>query len=150
MALRTDDRQWLIYDPNTVDFAFRVLTSAALVSFGAALQARARRMPSAIKDNLGIIGSSLWKFGDAGQDINAGLAPNKVHDTLVGAARSWDKFNRWLEDPSSVPFDEVVDVVDQMAAAMAHMDETTQRTGTNHPRWNSRLVSGQPCESCGR
>jgi hypothetical protein len=150
MVLRQDDRQFMIYDPSTVSFVFEALNAAALVMFGAWLQRVAGRSPSTIKDNLGQIGAVVANIGEARQQINAGLAPNNVPDRLVTAQRSWDAFSRWVQDPSSVSEDHIADVIDQFSGAMAYLNERTHDTGTNHPRWNSRIVSGQPCESCGR
>jgi len=150
MDLRTDSNQWIIYNPNTVDMVFRGMQAAALIHFGAALQRRAKTLPAVLSDNIGIIGKCLWQFGEAAQEVNMGLAPNEVPDELVFSARGWNEYNRWLKDPSSVPVEKVAGIVDQIAAALAYLDERTRGTGTNHPRWNSRLVSGQPCEECGR
>lgn len=150
MVLRDDIRQFTIYDPETVSAVFEALDAAALVMFGAWLQKVAGRSPSTIKDNLGQIGVVVANIGEARQQINAGIAPNEVSDRLVAAQRSWDEFSRWIQDPSSVSPDHVADVIDQFSGAMAYLNERTHDTGTNHPRWNSRIVSGQPCESCGR
>jgi hypothetical protein len=150
MVLRSDERQWMIYDPNTVDMVFKALEAAALVHLGAALQRRAGKLPAALAENIGNIGVALWKFGDARQQIQAGLAPNDVPDQLVHAQRGWDEFNKWLEDPTSVPIERVAQAVDEIAGAIVYMDQRIYETGTNHPRWNSRLVSGQPCNECGR
>jgi len=150
MALRTDGRQWIIYKPDAVDMVFQAMQAAALVQFGAWLERRAKSLPSQLQDNIGIIGKIVSDIGEARQLINAGLAPNDVPDELVMAQRGWDRFNVWLRDPASVPMNEVADVVDQIAAALVYLNERTHDTGTNHPRWNSRLVSGQPCEECGR
>jgi hypothetical protein len=118
--------------------------------FGAWLQHRAGKLPSELRDNIGVIGSALSNMGEARQQIQAGLAPNDVPDELVNAQRGLDLFMCWLQDPTSVPVEKVEEVMDEMAGAMAYMNERTHDTGTNHPRWNSRLISGQPCESCGR
>jgi len=150
MALRTDDRQWVIYNPDAIDMVFQAMQAAALVQFGAWLERRARSLPSQLQDNIGTIGKIVSDIGEARQLINAGLALNDVPDELVMAQRGWDRFNVWLRDPSLVPVSEVEDIVDQFAAAMAYLNERTHDTGTNHPRWNSRLVSGQPCGECGR
>jgi hypothetical protein len=150
VSLRTDDRQWLIYDPNTVSLVFKALEASSLVMFGGWLQRRAGSLPEALSGNVGTTGAILSKMGGARQEIHAGLAPNDVPDALVEVQRGLDLFIRWLNDPSSVPFDVVVDIMDQIAAAMAYMDQRTYDTGTNHPRWNSRLVSGDPCGECGR
>ncbi len=150
MALRTDDRQWIIYQPDTVDMVFQALQAAALVQFGAWMERRARSLPSQLRSNIGTIGVIVSKIGDKRQQINAGLCPNDVPDGLVEAQRGWDRFNRWLRDPSAVPMVEVADVVDQIAAAMVYLDERATDTGTFHPGWPARIVSGQPCEECGR
>lgn len=150
MDLRTDDRQWLIYDPHTVDMVFKALEASALITFGAWLQQRAAALPASLASNIGTIGVVMSNIGEARQQIQAGLAPNEVSDELVEAQRGWDLFVRWLQDSASVPIGQVEGVVDQIAAAMQYMDSRTHDTGTNHPRWNSRLVSGQPCKECGR
>lgn len=150
MALRTDDRQFMVYDPSTVSFVFEALNAAALVMFGAWLERRAKSAPSAISDNMGNIGSVISNIGEARQQINAGLAPNDVPDALAKSQRMWDVVARWNADPSSVPVETVEKVLDEFAGAMAYLNERTHDTGTNHPRWNSRIVSGQPCGSCGR
>lgn len=150
MALRTDDRQWTIYDPHTVEQIFKALEASALVMFGAWLQHRAGTLPAALHTNVGVIGSALHDMGEARQQIQAGLAPNDVPDELVHAQRGLDLFMRWLKDPSSVPIEKVEGVMDEMAGAMQYMNKRTHDTGTNHPRWNSRLVSGESCKECGR
>ncbi len=150
MGLRQDERQWLIYDPNTVELVFKALEASALVMYGEWLQMRAKGSGSLIGESMARIGTVLSKMGDARQQIQAGLAPNDVPDELVEAQRGLDLLNRWLQNPNSVSASKVAEVVDQIAAAMTYMDERTKDTGTNHPRWNSRLVSGQPCKSCGR
>lgn len=150
MVLRTDDRQWTIYDPHTVEQVFKALEASALVMFGGWLQLKAGKMPSALRDNVGVVGSALSDMGEARQQIQAGLAPNVVTDELVNAQRGLDVFMQWVQDPSSVPIEKVSAVMDEIAGAMSYMNQRTHDTGTNHPRWNSRLVSGQPCESCGR
>jgi len=150
MVLRDDLRQFTIYDPETVTAAFDALDAAALVMFGAWLERAAARVPSQARDDLGVIGTTLSNIGDARQQINAGLAPNDVPDRLVAAQRMWDVVSRWNRDPRSVPESTLVEVVDQFAGAMAYLNQRTMDTGTNHPRWNSRIVSGQPCETCGR
>lgn len=150
MALRTDGRQWLIYQPDTVEAVFKALQASALVMYGAWLQQRAATLPAALSGNVGQIGAVLGKVGDARQQIQAGLAPNDVPDELVAAQRGWDTFVRWLHNPSNNDVDMVAQAVDEIAGAVTYMDQRTLDTGTNHPRWNSRLVSDQPCESCGR
>ena len=150
MVLRDDLRQFTIYDPEVVTAVFDALDAASLVMFGAWLQRLAGRAPSTMRDNLGTIGTVISSVGEARQQINAGLAPNDVSDRLVAAQRSWDVVSRWLQDPSSVSQDRLNDVLDQFAGALSYLNERTHDTGTNHPRWNSRIVSGEPCESCGR
>lgn len=150
MVLRQDERQWLIYNPHTVEQVFKVVEAAGLIALGAFLQKRAPNLPSALRDNVGTLGVLADRFGEARQEIQAGLAPNAVSDDLVVSQRGWDVFARWLRDPSSVPLEEVADVMDQITAAMVYLDEKTHSTGTNHPRWNSRLISGEPCKECGR
>lgn len=150
MALRTDEKQWIIYQPDTVGLVFQAMQAASLVQFGAWLERRAKSLPHQLRDNIGTIGKIMSDIGDARQQINAGLAPNDVPDGLVEAQRGWNRFVLWLRDPKVVPIDEVEDVVDQIAAAMVYLNQRTHETGTNHPRWNSRLVSGQPCKECGR
>ncbi len=150
MALRTDDRQWLIYQPDTVDLVFQAMQAAALVQFGAWLQRRARSLPSQLRGNIGTIGTAMFRIGEARQEINAGLAPNDVPDGLVEAQRGWDRFNRWLRDPTSVPIGEVADVADQVAAALAYLIERLEDQGTNHPGWSNRIALSQPCKECGR
>jgi len=150
MALRTDDRQWLIYDPHTVDMVFKALEASALVMFGAWMQRRAATRPAGIASNVGRIGVVLSKIGDARQEIQAGLAPNEVPDELVEAQRGLNEFMVFLDNGSSADWGRLVSSLDEIAAAMSYLDERTQGTGTNHPRWNSRIVSGQSCETCGR
>ena len=150
MALRTDNRQWLIYNPNTVDMVFKALEASALVMYGGWLQQRARRLPSGLSGNVGTLGAILAKMGDARQQIQAGLAPNDVPDELVESQRGLDLFVRYLNGDRSVDFETVVNVIDQITAAMSYMDQRVQDTGTNHPRSYSMLVQNKPCESCGR
>ena len=150
MALRADDRQWLIYEPHTVDMVFKALEASALVLFGAWMQRRAATLPADIASNVGKIGVVLSKIGDARQQIQAGLSPNVVPDELVEAQRGLNEFMLFLDNETSADFDRLVKSLDEIAAAMAYLDERTSGTGTNHPRWNSRLVSGQSCDKCGR
>ncbi len=150
MALRTDDRQWLIYDPHTVDMVFKALEASALVMFGAWMQQKAATLPAEIASNVGRIGVVLSKIGDARQQIQAGLAPNMVPDELVEAQRGLNEFMLFLDKGDSAAWERLVASLDEIAAAMAYLDERTTDTGTNHPRWNSRLVSGQSCDKCGR
>ena len=147
-SLRTDDRQWTIYDPHTIDMVFKALNAASLVMFGAWLERRAASLPASLASNIGTIGSVLGNIGESRQRINAGLAPNDVPDELVHSTRNWDTFVRWLHDPSAVPLSIVESAVDELAAAMAYLNERTNDTGTHHPSWNAQLVSDQ-CK-CGR
>lgn len=147
MALTQDDRQWLIYDPNTVDSVLKAIEASALVMYGAWLQGMATRLPSTLADSVGTLGVVTSKIGESRQQIQAGLSVNDVPDELVAAQRALDELAKWLQDRSTpVP----VGAIDELAGAMKYLDERTMDTGTNHPRWNSRIVSGQPCESCGR
>lgn len=154
MALRSDLRQWLIYDPQTVEDVLDVLEASALVMFGSWLQQRARNLPTVVGDNLGTLGSVLWEIGNARQQINAGLAPtehlNEATDTHVAAQQGWDKFVRWIQGDTSIPVEDVAAVIDEISGAAAYLHQRTTETGTNHPRWVSRLVAGRPCSSCGR
>ncbi len=148
-GLRTDEAQFLIYDPETVTHVFDALDAAAIVMFGAWLEQKAYRSSPTIRNHMGTIGAILSKVGEARQEINAGLAPNDIPDGLVRAQRMWDVVSRWNAGERIDP--EVVEsVLEQFAGAMSYLDERTHDTGTNHPRWNSRIVSGQPCEKCGR
>ncbi len=150
MGLRTDDRQWLIYQPDTIDLVVQALQAAALVQFGAWLERRARSLPSQLRGNIGTIGAIVSEIGELRQQVNAGLRKNDVPDGLVEAQRGWDRFNHWLKDPTSVPVEEVTDVVDQVAAALAYLNERAHDTGTFHPGWPAKIVTGIPCEMCGR
>ena len=150
MSLRTDDRQWTIYDPHTIDMVFQAMQAAALVQFGAWLEQKAGSLPTVLKDNIGTIGTVLSEIGELRQQVNAGLRRNDVPDELVAAQRGWNRFAVWLRDPSAVPMNEVVDVIDQIAAAMAYLNERAHDTGTFHPGWPAKLVTGLPCETCGR
>ncbi len=149
MVLREDDTQWMIYRPETVAAAFDAMNAAALVFFGAWLQKEAQREPGDISEALKIIGPIMSKIGEARQQINAGLAPNDVPDVMVHAQRQWNKYAMW-RDTHSLPPEFVGDALDELAAAMAYLDERTMETGTNHPRWNSNLLTGTPCVTCGR
>ena len=51
--MRTDDRQWLIYDPNTVDMVFKACEASALAMFGDWMQQRAATLPSVIASTVG-------------------------------------------------------------------------------------------------
>ncbi len=150
MGLRTDDRQWLIYQPDTVDMVFQAMQAAALVTFGAWLERRARSLPHQLRGNIGTIGAIVSEIGELRQQVNAGLRKNDVPDGLVEAQRGWDRFNLWLRDPASVPVEEVADIVDQVAAALTYLNERAHDTGTFHPGWSAKIVTGIPCEMCGR
>ena len=150
MALRTDDRQWMIYDPESVAAVFEALNAAALVMFGAWLQRPSDNVTKAMADHLGNMGSILYKIGEARQEINAGLAPNDVPDQLVHAQQAWNKVALWRADPRSVQVETVLHALDELDGALTYLDQRTMETGTDHPRWNSRIVSGQPCGECGR
>jgi hypothetical protein len=129
---------------------FEALNAAALVMFGAWLQRPSPNVPTEMQDHLGNIGSILHKIGEARQQINAGLAPNDVPDELVDAQRLWNKIAVWREDPGWGHLAAVIRAADQLSAALTYLDQRTMETGTDHPRWNSRIISGQPCTECGR
>ncbi len=150
MVLRTDDRQWTIYDPDTVLAALAAFDAAALVMYGTWLQKKAQQLPRSLADNVGTCGTILRKIGVARQQINAGLAPNDVPDQVVHSQRLLNGLAMWLENPGSIPQETVVSAMDELAAALAYLDNRTAETGTNHPRWNSLAVAGTVCESCGR
>jgi len=150
MVLRKDTKQFMIYQPDRVAAAFEALTAASYVQFGAWLQKEAARLPSALRDSVGNIGAIWSQIGEARQQINAGLAPNDVPDPLVYAQKNWDLFARWREDPNTVPYDQVVEAMEELQGAMVYLHERTKETGTNHPRWNAGLLTGTPCPSCGR
>lgn len=149
MVLREDDRQWLIYQPDRVAAAFEALNAASLVMFGAWLQKQAQREPAEIAEALKIIGPIMSKIGEARQQINGGLAPNDVPDVMVHAQGAWNKYAIWRES-KGLPPEFVGEALDELAAAMSYLDQRTQETGTNHPRWNSNLLTGKPCLTCGR
>jgi hypothetical protein len=150
MVLREDETQFLIYQPDRVAAAFEAMNAASLVMFGAYLQRIAPQYPAAISDNLGHIGVVLSEIGFARTQINAGTAPNDIPDVLVRAQRLWDDFVKWQHDPHSQSVEAAAAAVEQLDGALSYLHERTMETGTNHPRWNSRIVSGQPCEACGR
>ena len=150
MALRTDDRSWIIYDPAVVTAVFNATNAASLVMFGAWLQKPSSRVPRDLAEHLGNIGAILHRIGEARQQINAGLAPNDVPDELVWAQKAWDVIALWREDPNKVPYFKVVEAADELSAALTYLDQRTMETGTDHPRWNSLLVAGQHCDCCGR
>ena len=150
MALRTDDRSWMIYDPETVTAVFEAMNAAALVMFGAWLQRPSPNMPVELRDHLGNIGSIIYKIGEARQQINAGLAPNDVPDQLVWAQEAWNMIALWRENRGGLPIEVVTKAADDLSAALTYLDQRTMETGTNHPRWNALLVAGQHCDCCGR
>ncbi len=150
MALRTDDRSWMIHDPASVAAVFEAMNAAALVMFGAWLQKPSPNVPYKMQEHLGNIGSIMHKIGEARQQINAGLAPNDVPDELVRAQKAWDKIAVWRKDPLTGHLAAVERAADDLSAALTYLDQRTMETGTDHPRWNSRIVSGQPCGECGR
>ena len=150
MALRYDDRQWLIYDPEVCEHVLEAMTAAALVMFGGWLQQYAATLPADLRDNIGQMGTVVAEVGNARQEINAGLAPNDVPDSLVKAQRMWNVITRWRANPATTRYVDVVEAADQLAGALTYVHQRTHQTGTNHPRWNSLLVAGQPCDKCGR
>ena len=150
MALRTDDRSWMIHDPESVAAVFEAMNAAALVMFGAWLQKTSSNVPLELRDHLGNIGSILYKIGEARQQINAGLAPNDVPDQLVWAQETWNMIALWRENRGGLPIEVVTKAADELSAALTYLDQRTMETGTDHPRWNSRIVAGQPCGECGR
>lgn len=149
MVLRTDPGQFMIYDPDTVADVFKTMDAAALVMMGAWMQRTATAEVRSIGDPLNNMGGILGRIGDARQQINAGLAPNDVPDSLVHAQRSWNLYAQWRADPGSVPQERVVNALDSLSGALTYLDQRTHETGTDHPRWNSQLVSGA-CRHCGR
>ncbi len=150
MALRTDDRSWMIHDPQSVAAVFEAMNAAALVMFGAWLQRPSPNVPTKMQEHLGNMGSILYKIGEARQQINAGLAPNDVPDELVRAQKAWDKIAVWRKDPLTGHLAAVERAADDLSAALTYLDQRTMETGTNHPRWNALLVAGQHCDCCGR
>lgn len=150
MVLRTDDRQWTIYDPETVTAVFRAFEANALVMYGAWLQKMAARLPKSVGDNTGTAGKIVEKIGGARKQIQAGLAPNDVTDQMAHAQRLLNALDMWLDNPGSVPQEIVADAMDELAAALAYLDNRAMEHGTNHPRYTSKLISGEICESCGR
>lgn len=150
MVLRDDLSQFTIYDPDVVSDAFEAMDAAALVMMGAWMGKAAVTEPRSIADPLNNIGAILNRIGEARQLINAGLAPNDVRDSLVHAQRAWNLYAQWRANPGSVPQERVVDALDELSGALTYLDQRTHETGTNHPRWTSRKVSGQPCPECGR
>ena len=150
MALRTDDRSWMIHDPETVTAVFEAMNAAALVMFGAWLQRPSPNVPAKMQDHLGNMGSILYRIGEARQEINAGLAPNDVPNQLVMAQEAWNVIALWRQSPGKFPFEVAENAADELSAALTYLDQRTMETGTNHPRWNSLLVAGQHCDCCGR
>lgn len=150
MVLRTDPTQFMIYDPETVGLVFEALDAAALVMMGAWMQRSAAQEVRSIGDPLNNIGGIIGRIGEARQQINAGLAPNDVPDALVHAQRLWNLYAQWRANSGSVPQENVVAALDELSGAMTYLDQRTHETGTDHPRWNARMVSGQPCKTCGR
>ena len=150
MALRTNDRSWMIHDPETVAAVFEAMNAAALVMFGAWLQQTSPNVSVELREHLGNMGSILYKIGEARQEINAGLASNDVPDQLVWAQEAWNVIALWRENRGGMPIEAVVKAADELSAALTYLDQRTMETGTDHPRWNSRIVSGQPCTECGR
>jgi len=140
----------MIYDPETVAAVFEAMSAASLVMFCTWLQKPSPNVPVKMREHLGNIGSILHKIGEARQQINAGLAPNDVPYQLVMAQSAWNVIALWREDPASIPIETVERAADDISAALTYLDQRTMETGTDHPRWNSRIVSGQPCGECGR
>ncbi len=150
MALRTDDRSWMIYDPETVTAVFEAMNAAALVMFGAWLQRPSPNVTAKMQEHLGNIGAILYKIGEARQQINAGLEPNDVPDQLVQAQTAWNIIALWRQNPYGMPIELPEQAADDISAALTYLDQRTMETGTNHPRWNALLVAGQHCDCCGR
>ena len=148
--LRVDPTQFMIHDPETVVFVYEALDAAALIMMGAWMQRAAGTEPPSISDPLNNIGGIIGRIGEARQQINGGLATNDVPDALVQAQRLWNVYAVWRDNPGSVPQERVVAALDELSGAMTYLDQRTHETGTNHPRWNARTVSGQPCDCCGR
>lgn len=150
MVLRTDDRQWTIYDPASVTGAFRAFEANALVYYGVWLQKQAPTLPKSIGDNVGIAGKIIEKIGFARKQIQAGLAPNDVPDETVHSQRLLNALDMWITQPTSVPQETVASAMDELAAALAYLDNRAMEHGTNHPRYGSKLISNEICETCGR
>ncbi len=148
--LRTDSRQFMIYDPETVLLVFEALDAASIVMMGAWMRKAASTEPPSISDPLNNIGSILSRIGDSRQQINAGLTAQDVPDQLVHAQRLWNLYAKWRDNSGSVPQENLVAALDELSGAMTYLDQRTHETGTDHPRWNARAVSGQPCTKCGR
>ncbi len=150
MVLRTDPRQWVIYDDETVTSAFRAFEANALVMYGAWLQKLAAQLPKSIGENTGIAGKIVEKIGVARKQIQAGLAPNDVTDQMAHSQRLLNALDMWIDNPGSVPQEIVAEAMDELAAALAYLDNRAMEHGTNHPRYTAKLISGEICESCGR
>ena len=150
MALRTDDRSWMIHDPAAVAAVFEAMNAAALVMFGAWLQRPSPNVTAKMQEHLSNMGSVLYKIGEARQQINAGLASNDVPDVLVQAQTAWNVIALWRQNPYGMPIELPEKAADDLSAALTYLDQRTMETGTDHPRWNSRIISGQPCTECGR
>jgi len=150
MALRLDRDQFTIYQPDRVAAAFEALNAAALVMFGAWLQRAAPKFGGDLQEHAGHIGYVMKEIGFARQQINAGTAPNDVADVLVYAQGLWNDFALFLDTPNNATAAKATASLEQLDGAITYLHERTMETGTDHPRWNSRIVSGQPCEACGR
>lgn len=153
--LRVDDRQWLIHQPDTCTHVYEVMQAAAMDGFGWLLEQQARRYPANVAAPLAKIGAMLRKFGEAQQQVNAGQSTLDVPAGRRAAAESWDTFAQLQRQvaaggASTDAVDAAADALDAVAAALQYVDQRTHETGTSHPRWNARLVSGQPCPHCGR
>ena len=81
---------------------------------------------------------------------SARLAPNDVTDEMAHSQRLLNALDMWLDNPGSVPQEVVADAMDELAGALAYLDNRAKEHGTNHPRYTSKLISGEICESCGR
>lgn len=139
----------MIHEPDRVGAAFEAINAAALVMFGAWLQKVSATYSGDMQDHLGHIGTVVSEVGFARQQINAGLHQD-VPDVLVSAQRLWDEFSKFQQEPSHAAHASAVAALEQLDGALTYLHERTMETGTDHPRWNSRIVSGIPCESCGR
>jgi hypothetical protein len=149
MVLRADDAQFMIYQPDRVGAAFEAMNAAALVMFGAWLQKVAKSHGGNMEDHLGHIGTVMSEIGFARTQINAGLHQD-VPDVLVHAQRLWDEFSKYQHEPNAASYTDATAALEQLDGALTYLHERTMETGTDHPRWNSRIVSGIPCEHCGR
>lgn len=139
----------MIYQPDRVGAAFEAMNAAALVMFGAYLQKISKNYSGDLGDHLGHLGTVVSEVGFARTQINAGLHQD-VPDVLVAAQRLWDTFVQFQHDPSSTGAIAATQALEQLDGALTYLHERTMETGTDHPRWNSRIVSGIPCEHCGR